>query len=318
MSSKQTSLQPLIDELYYHGSGSRVLLNNLVDKYLDFLNLNIEDSTRRILKLTIINRLRTFGFLEILNMHTTAKWYVMPPSLIQLASHKYLIFCPTGLKIQILSSATNLISKGFELHISSGKEYSISLALPEIYLYTYEANKLASVHNMEVVQDTYRRVLASLPALESFMGDYCILYDEHDLYSFDHMERFSYLTYKWNKVGRVEKGTPGLYRKPSITIGYNYFLLVHRKGEVVCYEMRRSDWLICIAGVMLDESFQAFYSRAKSQIRISISLFRYLPLVIRRALVVHMFKWPEKHEGYWQFDVEPSINLESINFLLRA
>lgn len=291
MSPKDDSLMfiTLFSLLSYYQFGRFTSFRNSVEKVLLYHGIMLNEETVSPMSWYILNRLNELGVVEKTIYREQHIWELCKNSTLSLSDSRHLLI---GDK-----SFVDDVSRGLEAELGSHHVFStpskfgarLNFSVPSVDCLVSELQDVVSKISMVCHIDVKcNRLLRMLPTIDDYLKlasktEPKLLVDKNQ-----NVTVFNFSSRCWDPIDSDVIGNQGYYRVHE-RFGQDTFFI---KTGLAHFEFKISDIGYVLACHLLNKQIPILYHKGENSIRINARDFIFLPVLLKRALVINSFSSP--------------------------
>ena len=317
MNKEKVNLYPVLyDLLYCYQNGSRILFDKLFNQSLIYCHSDLSLNKRKKLGRIIYKRLCDFCIIESIKTESMNKWLLNKPSFIEKDDNEFIVLGNSRFIQRLSQSYSSLITYYqlvFEKSICGNVTFKISL--PVMELSKDEGKTISTLEGTRLVLNNYRSDWHYWPDTSTAQSSLTELSTPEILRGEHQIERFNFQKSGWS-IDNIESDlVAGYYRIRDKFMTQTYLIVFNSESELTALQTRSFDWGFLIAASKLGLYFKLTYICERNILAIPVNIFRVMPLLLRRALLLQSFRWPEYDDNQYQFE---KISLDMVHQIQKS
>lgn len=292
----------LFSLLRYYGGGSQQTFSSIINRTVDHSEFSLNEYNRNYLSRLLADRLNVFGLIQ---KHTSTGhpgWVALDDGFVRLTSGLYLTFG----NHKFLTAVRDFVpANRWALHelytVPPTLVSDLAVVVPTIKSSDAEVARIAKTLESSVTSDEYRNLITLLPGIDEVSDQVMNVGEAQHLIGTVDVQKFDFGKCRWSDSSAEATRAGGYFRIPHEHGMHNNIVIRRLSGSLISYSNSNSDWSFLIACHLLRKRLNWRYDINDRILNVPRSSFRFLPVILRKALCARNFTWPEINSGNYTF-----------------
>jgi len=309
----------LLSLLSYYGGGSQQTFSTVINRTVDYFELSLSEINRNYLSRLLADRLNVFGLIQKSTSNGHPGWVALDDGFVRMTPGLYLTFG----NHKFLTAVRDVIpANKWALHelyrIPPTLIPDLAVVVPTINSSDAEVSGIAKMLKSPIISDEYRDLIALLPSIDEVTDQVMNVEEAQHLIGTVDVQKFDFDKCRWMGSSAEETRVGGYFRIPHEHGMHNNIVIRRLSGSLISYSNSNSDWSYLIACHLLHQEPNWRYDTDDRKLDVPRASFRFLPVILRKALCARTFTWPEIRSGNYSFTNISSRDVHVLGSRLRV